>query len=404
MSASSSENGIAWVVAERAAPLAAYPHMREVNGFLFVSGISARRPDHSVEGVDETGRADIRAQTRAVIENLRAVLSAAGARLENLVSITAYLVAMDEYSDYNEVYDEYFTAESGPARTTVGVASLPGPHLLIEMAAVARAPARTLPRPVTLPSRLQPLADRLWDAQRTHTPCQALSETDPELTVEDAYDIQRANVERTGRRIVGRKIGLTSAAVQGWLGVDEPDFGVLTDDMAIGDGQHAPFERLLQPRVEGEIAFLLRRDLRGTGITAADVVGATECILPAIEVIDSRVIDWNIKLVDTIADNASSAMYVLGLQGCRPTRRDLRRIGMTLRKNGEVASTGAGAACLENPVNAVVWLANRLAALGDRLRAGDVILSGALGPVSPVAQGDFVELEIDRLGRAAVRF
>jgi 2-keto-4-pentenoate hydratase len=405
MSASSC-NGAGYILSDRASPLAAYPHMREVDGFLFVSGISSRRPDNSVEGVeivDGTVRTDIRAQTRGVLENLKAILAVGGAGLENLVALTVYLVDMGEYSAFNEVYNEYFQAESGPTRTTVGVASLPGRSLRIEMTAVARRSRREAAsqgEAATLTPALEALAGRLRDAQSRRTPCAPLGE----LSVEEAYLIQAANLARAGSRRTGRKIGLTSRAVQKWLGVDSPDFGGLTEAMLVGDGATAPLEALLQPRVEGEIAFVLGRDLPGPVVSAVDVLAATEYLLPSIEIIDSRIADWKITLTDTVADNASSARYVLGTSRRRLEGLDLRLIGMTLRKNGEIVSTGAGAACLENPLNAVAWLAERVSRLGDPLRAGEIILSGALGPVVPVGAGDHVEVTISGLGTASVRF
>jgi 2-oxopent-4-enoate/cis-2-oxohex-4-enoate hydratase len=259
----------------------------------------------------------------------------------------------------------------------------------------------------------QQLAERLWDAQMSGTPCQALTETHPDLTVADAYEIQTINLDRRmserglfgpKARLVGRKIGITSRAVQEWLQVTEPDFGGLLDDMAVGDGAKADISKLLQPRVEGELAFVLKKCLLGPGITAAHVIAATDFVLPAIEIIDSRIIDWKFKIQDTIADNASSGMFVLGSRPMSLAEVDLKTIGMTLRKNGTVVSTGAGAACLGNPVNAMVWLANKLGELGTTLGTGQVILSGALGPVSPVVAGDVVSVELGRMGEVSVSF
>jgi len=254
---------------------------------------------------------------------------------------------------------------------------------------------------------------QLWTAQQTRVPCAPLTRENPDLTVADAYAIQSVNVARRmnesgllGARAlhVGHKIGLTSLAVQQWLGVDEPDFGVLLDDMVIAEGATARTEALLQPRAEGEIAFVLSRDLAGPGVTGADVVRATEFVLPSIEVVDSRVADWAVKYVDTVADNASSGMFVLGTRPTRLRDVDLPLVGMTLRVNGRVVSTGAGAACLGNPVSAVAWLANKFGEFGRVLRAGEVILSGALGPVAPVKAGDHVEVSIGRLGGTWARF
>ncbi|MCB9519538.1 MAG: fumarylacetoacetate hydrolase family protein [Myxococcales bacterium] len=268
----------------------------------------------------------------------------------------------------------------------------------------------TTPTPHTT---LEACAAALWTAQTTLTPCPPLTRDTPTLTVADAYAIQTLNVRRrererglTGRLAtkIGLKIGLTSRAVQKWLGVDEPDFGVLLDDMVIPEGSTAPTGALLQPRAEGEIAFVLGRPLRGPGITAADVVRATEFVLPAIEVVDSRVADWAVKYVDTVADNASSGMFVLGTTPTPLAKVDLALVGMSLSKNGRVESTGVGAACLGNPVNAVAWLANKFGEFGRTLEPGDVILSGALGPVVPVSTGDHVEVQISGLGGTHARF
>ena len=249
---------------------------------------------------------------------------------------------------------------------------------------------------------LDALAARLRNAAETREACAPLSETD-ELSVEEAYTIQRINLEARGGRLVGHKIGITSEAVQGWLKVSEPDFGGLLAEMELDDGAKIPVESLLQPRVEGEIAFVLDRELRGP-VSLAEVIRATDFVLPAIEIIDSRIADWKIQYVDTVADNASSACYVLGTRPTPLSAFDPRLVGMALRKNGAVVSTGAGAACLGNPVNAVRWLANKLGELDQALPAGSVVLSGALGPVCPVAAGDHLEVEISGLGATSVRF
>lgn len=259
----------------------------------------------------------------------------------------------------------------------------------------------------------QELADRLWDAQERRQPCAALTETNPDLTLDDAYRIQSFNIGRrmmtpaadgTRPRPVGRKIGITSRAVQEWLSVKEPDYGVLLCDMAVPDGGVADTSRLLQPRVEGEIAFVLGRSLFGPGVTAAHVISATEYVLPAIEIIDSRIIEWKFRIQDTIADNAASGMFVLGSRPMLLREIDLTTIGMTLRLNGRVVCTGAGAACMGNPVNAVVWLVNRLGSLGVSMAPGEVILSGALGPVSPVKAGDYVTVKVGGAAEIGARF
>lgn len=251
------------------------------------------------------------------------------------------------------------------------------------------------------------LAARLFDAERDREPCDALTATHPETTIDDAYAIQGINLDRkiaAGARLVGRKIGLTSRAVQEWLGVDEPDFGGLLSSMAVPNGGEVAASRLLQPRVEGELVFVLKRDLRGPGITPHEVIGAIDFVLPSIEIIDSRVKDWKFRIQDTIADNASSGLFVTGSRPASLGSIDTRYIGLTLRKNGRAVSTGAGAACLGDPIAAVVWLANRLGSLDTTLEAGQVILSGALGPVVPVIAGDTVTVDIGRLGTTTVSF
>lgn len=259
------------------------------------------------------------------------------------------------------------------------------------------------------------LAQRLRQAQASGDPCAPLRQDGgPEdLSPADAYAIQQTNIEARlnrgldGRpsRIVGRKVGLTSRAVQQWLKVDQPDFGTLLSDMEVPEGGLAPTARLLQPRAEGEIAFVLGAPLRGPGVSTRDVLQATAFLLPAIEIIDSRVADWAITFEDTVADNASSGLFVLGTTPVHPEEiPDLRLVGCALRKNGRVVSTGAGAACLDHPAHAVAWLANMLATFDTGLDAGDVVLSGALGPVTPVEPGDEVRVDISRLGSVRVRF
>lgn len=259
---------------------------------------------------------------------------------------------------------------------------------------------------------LESLAERLRTAREERDPCAPLTTDLPDLGVDDAYAIQRINIEarlESGLRgeptqIVGRKIGITSEAIQSWLNVSEPDFGTLLSDMMVLDGAAVDAELLVQPRCEAEVAFVMDRDLSGPGVTPADVLRSTAYILPAIEIIDSRIADWKIKYEDTIADNASSGMFVVGNDPIKPERVELRLAGMAMRKNGQVVSTGAGAACLGHPVNAVVWLANKLGEMDESIKAGDIVLSGALGPVTDVEAGDVVSADINGLGSVRVRF
>lgn len=226
-------------------------------------------------------------------------------------------------------------------------------------------------------------------------------------TLEDAYAVQELNTElalKAGRRLSGRKVGLTSLAVQQQLGVDQPDFGMLFADMEVIDGGVIDCSRLIQPKAEGEIAFVLKRDLPAADTTLAELLSAIDYVLPALEIVDSAIENWKITLVDTVADNASSALYVLGKNPVQLSDLDLSLEGMTLVKNGEQASMGVGAACLGNPLDACLWLARTMARAGRPLRAGDVLLSGALGPMVPVVAGDRLHLRLTRLGEVSCRF
>lgn len=250
-------------------------------------------------------------------------------------------------------------------------------------------------------------ADRLLEAARTGSPCPPVRETLPGRTAETGYAVQEINTRRAlhdGRRLVGRKIGLTSQAVQRQLGVDQPDFGMLFADMAFLDGLPIPTGRFLQPRAEAEIALVLKSDLVGGPFTVAEVIRAVDFALPAIEIVDSRIAGWDITLVDTIADNASSGAFVLGNTPVPLTGLDLRLAGMTMNRRGQEVSTGAGAACMGHPLNAAVWLANALGGRDFPLRAGDIVLTGALGPVVAVEPGDVFEVVIDGLGSVRAVF
>jgi 2-oxopent-4-enoate hydratase len=255
--------------------------------------------------------------------------------------------------------------------------------------------------------RHQMHAEALWQAERDRAPIAALTESDPSLTIEDAYAIQTINYRRRedgGGRLLGRKVGLTSKPMQEMLGVDEPDYGVLMDDMFVEEGEDVDLGSLVQPRIEAEIALLLERDLTGPGATTAGAAGAVAGALPALEIIDSRVADWKIKLVDTVADNASCGRVVLGGRVTPLNGLDVRLIGMALTRNGELVDTGAGAAVLGNPLRCVAWLANKMAEFGESLRAGDVVLAGALHRAVPVASGDVFRAEFAHLGSVTARF
>ena len=254
-------------------------------------------------------------------------------------------------------------------------------------------------------SRVEELGDELFESLRTRCPVDPLTDREPNLTVEEAYRIQKHVIRRRlalGDRVVGKKIGLTSRVVQRALGVNEPDFGHLLGSMAATET--IKIDALLQPRAEGEVAFLLERDLTGPGVTNADVIRATRSVMPCFEIVDSRVKNWRIKLQDTVADNGSAALFVLGDRSTDPKSLDLSTCGMVLEKNGMLECTGAGAAALGSPVTCVAWLANALGRLGIPLRAGEVILSGSLGALIPVAAGDSLHLSIGGLGSASVCF
>jgi len=228
-----------------------------------------------------------------------------------------------------------------------------------------------------------------------------------DISIEDAYRIQQHVITRRqqdGERVVGKKIGVTSRPVMEMLGVFQPDFGYLLDAMIVNEGEAVDTNALIQPKAEGEIAFLLKRDLTGPGITGAAVLAATECVMPCFEIVDSRIRDWKIRIQDTVADNASCGVFVLGAQAADPRTVDLYACGMVLEKNGEIIATGAGAAALGSPLNAVAWLANTLGPMGIALKAGDIILSGALAAMFPAKAGDSFHMTIGGLGGLSVRF
>jgi 2-keto-4-pentenoate hydratase len=257
------------------------------------------------------------------------------------------------------------------------------------------------------PTTIDEAARSLYDAERTRSAIRPLVETYPGLTADDAYRVQHSLIDRkleAGARIVGHKIGLTSLAMQQLLGVDQPDFGHILDTMMVANGAAVPRTDLIYPRVEAEICFVLGEDLRGPGVTVPRVLAATRYVMAALEIVDSRVADWKITLADTIADNASSCGMVVGGRSVAIEGLDLRLVGMVLEKNGEVANTAAGAAVLGHPAQAVAWLANKLAEFDVTLKAGEVILPGALSAAVTVEAGDFVQATFDHLGSVSVRF
>ncbi|WP_448207986.1 2-keto-4-pentenoate hydratase [Azospirillum sp. sgz302134] len=246
-------------------------------------------------------------------------------------------------------------------------------------------------------------------AAQTRNPIDPLRDRLAQADQDGAYAVQEANTRAwlaEGRRLVGRKIGLTSLAVQKQLGVDQPDFGMLFADMAVGDGEPVAAGRLIQPKVEAEIALVVGKDLTRERHTYADIIGATEYALPAIEIVDSRIAGWNIRFVDTVADNASSGLFVLGGRPRRLGDFDIAACAMEMRRGDEVVSQGSGRACLGNPLTAAVWLADVMVRCGRPLLAGDIVLTGALGPMVAVRpnEGDRFEAAIDGLGSVTALF
>lgn len=241
----------------------------------------------------------------------------------------------------------------------------------------------------------------LLEAYRTRQPVAPLAATFPALTIDDAYRIQLAQVDEwliDARRVLGRKVGLTSRAMQAQMKVSQPDFGHLMDDMFFPEHAPVPADRFLQPRAEPEVAFVLGRDLTGPGVTVAAAASAVDFVLPALEIIDSRIADWQIGIVDTIADNASSGGVVLGSTARRLGDVDLRLGGCVLHRNGEIAGTGAGGAVLGSPLNSLAWLANTLGERGEGLQAGQVILPGSITASIPFEPGDAITATFAGLG------
>jgi 2-keto-4-pentenoate hydratase len=247
----------------------------------------------------------------------------------------------------------------------------------------------------------------LDEAERTCRPIAPLRDAYPGIDLDDAYAIQQLGIglrEERGARVVGHKVGLSSRAMQQMMGVHEPDFGHLTDGMSVFEDDDVEVGALCQPRVEIESAFVLGRPLAGPGVSVADVVRATEFVLPSIEIIDSRIRSWDIRLVDTVADNASSARLVLGGTPRLLTALDLRAVPAALERNGRIVETGTTGAVLGNPVKAVAWLANTLGRFGVTLEAGHVILPGSCTRAVDVMPGDWIRARFGGLGEVAVGF
>ncbi len=256
---------------------------------------------------------------------------------------------------------------------------------------------------------IKKFGDEIYEAMRARETLEPLTARWPEIQIADAYHISLHLVNRRctedGETIIGKKIGVTSKAVQEMLDVHQPDFGYLTDKMMYENGGEMPIStELIQPRAEGEIAFMLKKDLVGPGVTNEDVLEATDYVMACFETVDSRVHDWKVRIQDTVADNASCGLFVLGAERVSPEGVDFPNLKMKVFKNGALLSEGLGSAALGSPVNCVAWLANTLGEFGITLNAGDVVLSGSLVPLEPVVAGDEMHLEVEGLGTASVKF
>ena len=263
------------------------------------------------------------------------------------------------------------------------------------------------------PDTIDELARELREARQTRTPLRHLSKRFPQMTVDDGYAVQRAWVAlevKDGRTVKGRKIGLTSRAMQQASQIDEPDFAPLMDDMFFAQGTDIPINRFIAPRVEVELAFILGKPLRGPGITLFDVLSATDYVTPAIEIIDARIEQFDRetkvmrKVFDTISDFAANAGIVLGGRPVKPTEVDLRWVGALLHKNGVIEETGLAAGVLNHPANGVAWLANKIAPYDEQLNAGDVVLAGSFTRPTTAQAGDNFHADYGPLGSVAFRF
>jgi 2-keto-4-pentenoate hydratase len=251
------------------------------------------------------------------------------------------------------------------------------------------------------------VADALAEAARSRQPIPPIRGRLPADNLDAAYAVQRINTDRrreAGQTLSGRKVGLTSLAVQKQLGVGEPDFGLLFQECAYGDGEPIPWSRVIQPRCEAEIALVMDRDLLNENVTLPQLMRAIAYVLPAIEIVDSRIAGWDINILDTVADNASAGLYVLGASPVRLGDLDLRLAGMVMEREGQSVSLGVGAACLGHPLNSALWAARTLARAGVPLIAGEVLLTGALGPMVGANPGEQFDVTIQGLGRVRARF
>lgn len=263
---------------------------------------------------------------------------------------------------------------------------------------------------MALPSdRITALGDELFAALRARSVLAPLTEREPGIDIEDAYQISLRFLERrtaAGEKLVGKKIGVTSKAVQDMLGVHQPDFGFLTDRMWVKNGDVISIKNagLIQPRAEGEIAFVLQKDLKGPGVSEDQVLDATDYVLPCFEIVDSRIRDWKIRIQDTVADNASCGVFVVGDDRVKPHALDLAAVKMDITQNGEQVASGLGSAVQGHPATAVAWLANTLGRYGIPFLKGEIILSGSLAPLLPAAKGERFHLTLAGIGEASIGF
>jgi 2-oxopent-4-enoate/cis-2-oxohex-4-enoate hydratase len=258
-------------------------------------------------------------------------------------------------------------------------------------------------------SRITALGDELYAALAGRYVLDPLTTREPAIGIDDAYNISLHLLKRReagGEKVIGKKIGVTSKPVQDMLGVHQPDFGFLTDRMHIADGSVVSLSaaRLIQPRAEGEIAFVLKKDLRGPGVTEEQVLDATDYVAPCFEIVDSRIRDWKIKIQDTVADNASCGVFVIGAAKVKPRALDLAAVKMDITKNGAHVASGTGAAVQGHPATAVAWLANTLGRFGIPFLAGEIILSGSLAPLLPITPGDRFEMSLAGIGNSSISF
>ena len=252
------------------------------------------------------------------------------------------------------------------------------------------------------------VASELFDSLKQQKIIQPLTDRYPEIDIKDAYQISRQFLslrEAVGEKVIGKKIGVTSSVVQEMLGVDQPDFGFLTDAMRVQNRSTFSIEdSLIQPRAEAEIAFILKEDLFGPGVSKEDVIAATDKILPCFEIVDSRIENWNIKIEDTVADNASCGIFILGEGHCSPEKFSMEELSVEVTKNGKFLSAGQGSAVQGHPAQAVAWLANTLGEYDIPLLKGEVILSGSLVPLEPAKAGDKFSMELKGVGTCEINF